>query len=104
LRPNIEYLNKLKQERGWSNTQLAIKIGISRMEVSRLLRGVRVGGKKTIGVVDSGDSLTQGCGFARKCTLWGVITIGKPITTPNARIPSVKLKSASGKLNSIICT
>jgi transcriptional regulator with XRE-family HTH domain len=49
LRPNIEYLNKLKQERGWSNTQLAIKIGISRMEVSRLLRGVRVGGKKTIG-------------------------------------------------------
>lgn len=49
MRPNIEYLNKLKQERGWSNTQLAIKIGISRMEVSRLLRGVRVGGKKTIG-------------------------------------------------------
>jgi transcriptional regulator with XRE-family HTH domain len=49
LRPNIEYLKTLKEEREWSNTQLAMKIGISRMEVSRLMRGIRVGGKKTIG-------------------------------------------------------
>lgn len=30
-------------------TQLAMKIGISRMEVSRLMRDMRIGGKKTIG-------------------------------------------------------
>lgn len=35
--------------RKWTGSQLAMKMGISRMEVSRLLRGKRVGGKKCIG-------------------------------------------------------
>jgi transcriptional regulator with XRE-family HTH domain len=33
----------------WTGSQLAMKMGVSRMEVSRLLRGKRVGGKKCIG-------------------------------------------------------
>jgi transcriptional regulator with XRE-family HTH domain len=49
MKPNIEYIRQIMKEHNWSNTQLAMKIGISRMEVSRLMRGVRVGGKKTIG-------------------------------------------------------
>lgn len=36
-------------KRHWSGSQLAMKMGVSRMEVSRLLRGKRVGGKKCIG-------------------------------------------------------
>jgi transcriptional regulator with XRE-family HTH domain len=37
------------KEQGWSGNRLAMKMGVSRMEVSRLLRGQRVGGKKCIG-------------------------------------------------------
>ncbi|MPM61270.1 hypothetical protein SDC9_108128 [bioreactor metagenome] len=49
MRPNIEYIKKELESRKWSGSQLAIKMGVSRMEVSRLLRGERIGGKKCIG-------------------------------------------------------
>lgn len=32
-----------------TGNQLAMRMGVSRMEVSRLLRGKRIGGKKRIG-------------------------------------------------------
>lgn len=49
MRPNIQRIKTELQNRHWSGSQLAMKMGVSRMEVSRLLRGKRVGGKKCIG-------------------------------------------------------
>lgn len=49
MRPNIERIKQELDRRNWSGSQLAMKMGVSRMEVSRLLRGQRVGGKKCIG-------------------------------------------------------
>lgn len=49
MRPNIERIRQEMDKRNWSGSQLAMKMGVSRMEVSRLLRGQRVGGKKCIG-------------------------------------------------------
>jgi transcriptional regulator with XRE-family HTH domain len=49
MKPNIEYIREIMRRKNWTNSQLAMKIGVSRMEVSRLMRGIRIGGKKTIG-------------------------------------------------------
>ena len=49
MKPNIGYIKEEMKRRKWTGNQLALKMGISRMEVSRLLRGKRVGGKKCIG-------------------------------------------------------
>ena len=49
MRPNIPLIKEELERRQWSGNKLAMKMGISRMEVSRLLRGQRVGGKKSIG-------------------------------------------------------
>lgn len=49
MRPNIERIKTELLNRKWTGSQLAMKMGVSRMEVSRLLRDKRVGGKKCIG-------------------------------------------------------
>ena len=49
MRPNIELIRNEVEKRHWSCGMLAMKMGISRMEASRILRGQRVGGKKCIG-------------------------------------------------------
>lgn len=49
MRPNTELIKAELVKRKWSGSQLALKMGLSRMEVSRLLRGKRIGGKKCIG-------------------------------------------------------
>lgn len=49
MKPNIEYIKNEMVRHKWTGNQLAVKMGVSRMEVSRLLRGKRVGGKKCIG-------------------------------------------------------
>lgn len=49
MKPNIDYIKKEMECRHLTGGQLAIKMGISRMEVSRILRGKRIGGKKCIG-------------------------------------------------------
>lgn len=49
MKPNIEYIKQKMEQHKWTGSQLAIKMGVSRMEVSRLLRKKRVGGKKCIG-------------------------------------------------------
>ena len=46
MKPNIEYIKKEMELHKWTGSRLAMKMGVSRMEVSRLLRGERVGGKK----------------------------------------------------------
>lgn len=48
MRPNIEFIKSEMERHKWSGSQLAMKMGVSRMEVSRLLRGQRIGGKKCI--------------------------------------------------------
>ena len=45
MRPNIPLIKEELERRQWSGNKLAMKMGISRMEVSRLLRGQHVGGK-----------------------------------------------------------
>jgi len=47
--PNREYILELIRKRGWSANKLAMKMDISRAEVSRFLNGKRTGGKKLIG-------------------------------------------------------
>lgn len=49
LTPNLEYIKRAMTEHHWTGSKLASKMGVSRMEVSRLLRGKRAGGKKCIG-------------------------------------------------------
>ena len=39
MRPNTELINDELAKRKWAGSQLALKRGVSRMEVSRLLRG-----------------------------------------------------------------
>lgn len=48
MRPNMELIHKMVKEKGWSGSQLAMKMGVSRMEANRLLNGKRIGGKKCI--------------------------------------------------------
>lgn len=49
MRPNVDYIKSELERKNWFGSQLALRMGVSRMEVSRLLRGKRVGGKKCIG-------------------------------------------------------
>lgn len=49
MKPNLEYIKKEMERHKWTGSQLAMKMGVSRMEVSRILRGKRIGGKKCIG-------------------------------------------------------
>ena len=49
MRPNMELVHKLVKEKNWTASHLARRMGISKMEASRLLHGTRVGGKKCIG-------------------------------------------------------
>ena len=49
MRPNIEYIKKEMEQHHWTGSQLAMKMGVSRMEVSRILSGKHIGGKKCIG-------------------------------------------------------
>ena len=49
MKPNIEYIKQEMEQHKWTGSQLAMKMGVSRMEVSRLLRGKRDGGKQCIG-------------------------------------------------------
>lgn len=49
MRPNIDFIRQAMTVHNWTGSQLATKMGVSRMEVSRLLRGKRIGGKKCIG-------------------------------------------------------
>jgi len=48
MRPNTEYIKKLQEARGWSNGQLALKMGVSRATVGRVLSEKRGGGKTVI--------------------------------------------------------
>jgi transcriptional regulator with XRE-family HTH domain len=49
MTPNREYIADLIRKRGWSANKLAMRMGVSRAEVSRFLNGKRTGGKKLIG-------------------------------------------------------
>lgn len=48
MRPNIEYIKQLQNEKGWSNAQLAIKMGVSKAHVGRIFSGKRDAGNKVI--------------------------------------------------------
>lgn len=48
MRPNIDYIKRLQNEKGWSNAQLAIKMGISKAHVGRIFSGKRDAGTKVI--------------------------------------------------------
>ncbi len=49
MRINVVLVKALMEERNLTGTELARRMGVSRMEVSRILNGTRVGGKKSIG-------------------------------------------------------
>ena len=46
MTPNRTYITKLVNERGWSDSELARRMGISRAEANRFMKGQRSGGKK----------------------------------------------------------
>lgn len=48
MRPNIEYIKQLQGEKGWSNAQLAMKMGVSKAHVGRIFNGKREAGSKVI--------------------------------------------------------
>lgn len=49
MKPNMELIHQLVRQKGWSGSQLAKRMGVSRTEANRLLSGKRIGGKKCIG-------------------------------------------------------
>ncbi|MDD4592334.1 MAG: hypothetical protein PHG06_18185 [Parabacteroides sp.] len=49
MTPNRTYITKLVNERGWSDSELARQMGISRAEANRFMKGQRSGGKKLMG-------------------------------------------------------
>ena len=49
--PNKDYIQKLVFQRGWSQTEFAEKLGMSRAEVNRFFNGKRKGGTKFAGNV-----------------------------------------------------
>ena len=49
MKPNREYIYGLLRERGWSGSELARRMGVSRAEANRILAGTHDGGKKCIG-------------------------------------------------------
>lgn len=48
MTPNRKYITKLVTERGWSDSELARQMNISRTEANRFMKGQRSGGKKLI--------------------------------------------------------
>lgn len=46
MTPNRTYITKLVNEKGWSDSELARRMGISRAEANRFMKGQRSGGKK----------------------------------------------------------
>lgn len=46
MTPNRTYIMKLVNKRGWSDSELARQMGISRAEANRFMKGQRCGGKK----------------------------------------------------------
>jgi transcriptional regulator with XRE-family HTH domain len=48
MTPNRTYITKLVNERGWSDSELARRMGISRAEANRFMKGQRSGGKKLL--------------------------------------------------------
>ena len=48
MRPNIDYIKQLQNEKGWSNAQLAFKMGVSKAHVGRIFSGKREAGTKVI--------------------------------------------------------
>jgi len=48
MRPNIEYIKKLMSEKNWSNAKLALKAGVSKVTIGRVLSGKRGAGKHVI--------------------------------------------------------
>lgn len=47
--PNKDYIQKLVFQRGWSQTEFAEQLGMSRAEVNRFFNGKRKGGAKLVG-------------------------------------------------------
>ncbi len=48
---NIKHVQKLMFDRGWSQTEFASELGLSRAEVNRCFNGKRKGGAKFIGAL-----------------------------------------------------
>ena len=48
MRPNIEYIKQLQIKKGWSNAQLAMRMGVSKAHVGRIFSGKREAGTKVI--------------------------------------------------------
>lgn len=48
MRPNIEYIKQLQIKKGWSNAQLAMRMGVSKAHVGRIFSGKRDAGTKVI--------------------------------------------------------
>jgi transcriptional regulator with XRE-family HTH domain len=48
MKPNIELIKQMTADRKWSMRSLAVRMGISHTEVSRLFSGKNIGGKKSM--------------------------------------------------------
>ena len=48
MTPNRKYITKLVKQRGWSDSELAKHMRVSRAEANRFMKGERTGGKKLI--------------------------------------------------------
>jgi transcriptional regulator with XRE-family HTH domain len=49
MKPNIKYIQSLVFKKGWSQSEFAKQLGMSRAEVNRLFNGRRKGGTKLAG-------------------------------------------------------
>jgi len=49
MKLNKDYIRELVFKQGWSQTEFAEKLGMSRAEVNRFFNGRRTGGSKLVG-------------------------------------------------------
>ena len=118
MQPKLDYIRQLVRERGWSGSELARHMGISRAEANRFLNGTRRGGKKLItGLIQAFpevglDALfflpqtfpdgnkNASIGVNGECALapsaYTALVDMKPVRHPNARQLACSMNEAAG--------
>jgi transcriptional regulator with XRE-family HTH domain len=49
MKPNPQYIKSLVYKNGWSESEFALELGVSRSMVNRFFNGKRIGGTKFVG-------------------------------------------------------
>ena len=76
MKPNVDRIKALMVVRGWSASELARQMSVSRSEITRLLNGKRNGGNKVISglIMAFPDEPMESLFFFQTCTQMSTLT------------------------------